>query len=200
LGSQLSPNPNATYADKIRPTGESFVASGVVKATTKTPDIHAIRNSNYVSRGVGKISQMENVTMRQEAQQFMISKRDNNKDSTEWKLVERKKQKPQNKLPTVMGTASPTLAGDFAGRKRMAWLFITRVRKGTTSTHVENYLKLKAENCEIDVKDLNSKSDYHESFRVGTELSRVENFMDSSFWPDGVIVRGYRFFFSERSS
>ncbi|KAL3269252.1 hypothetical protein HHI36_008332 [Cryptolaemus montrouzieri] len=59
----------ATYADKIHPTGEPFVASGIVEAATETPDIHANRYSNYASRWVGKLSRMENVTIRQEAQQ-----------------------------------------------------------------------------------------------------------------------------------
>ncbi|KAL3269109.1 hypothetical protein HHI36_008191, partial [Cryptolaemus montrouzieri] len=97
-------NLNSTYEDKIRLTAEPSGASGSGRTTTKIPENHVIRNSSsHVSGGC------ENVSTRQEAQKTIINNGDNNQDSTEWKLVERKKQKPQNKLPTVMVIPLSTL-------------------------------------------------------------------------------------------
>ncbi|KAL3281951.1 hypothetical protein HHI36_005154 [Cryptolaemus montrouzieri] len=69
-------------------------------------------------------------------------------------------------------------------KKRDAWMFLTRVEKGTTIVQIENYLKQKYVNSSFVIENLNSKSGYFDSFKVRAELSDIESLMDAAVWPE----------------
>ncbi|KAL3288006.1 hypothetical protein HHI36_002458, partial [Cryptolaemus montrouzieri] len=73
-----------------------------------------------------------------------------------------RKQKTRNEPPIVMGTASPGQAGDFVGKIRRAWLFVTRVRKGTTKAQGISSIE-------------NKSTVHHNSGCSGTTVAKAED-------------------------
>lgn len=88
--------------------------------------------------------------------------------------------------------AGPCDGSDLVGRKR-AWLFLGRIRKGTSIKKIEDFLGGNFPGLEFDVENLNSQGRY-ESFKLGTDFEHLDRLMDSECWPRDVIVR--RFFFA----
>lgn len=104
---------------------------------------------------------------------------------------------PQRKQPeVVVGSADPTsrLSG-FSGALSRAWLYVGRVTKGTTEHQVGQYLKKILPGREFVVEALPVNDNANSvSFKVGPDISLLDELNKPENWPKDVVVRRYNFF------
>ena len=116
-------------------------------------------------------------------------------DTTEeeqWTQVthRRRRQPARQRTPTI-GTGPGD--GDLQAVEKKAWLFVGRLKQGTTTEAIKNFLTRKGitENviCEELATNYNTKS-----FKVGVPFSYLETVNKTDFWPAGITIKRFQFF------
>lgn len=102
---------------------------------------------------------------------------------------------PQRKKDFVVGRNDSLKAVNLFGQPK-AWVFVGKVKKGTSAEQLGEFLKDSLPGVEFKVESLNSKGSF-ESFKISTDMDQKDKIMDPSVWPKNAFVR--RYFFSRRA-
>lgn len=90
--------------------------------------------------------------------------------------------------PVTVGTC--TESSEFGAVARRAWIYVGRVRSGTTSDNVVKHLKEKCPDVDFHVEALRS-DDESCSFKVGFDFEKLDLVSDARVWPRNVVVRRF---------
>lgn len=108
--------------------------------------------------------------------------------------------------PSVTGSREPIIVGDmeacdksqplgFVGAARKAWLYVGRADRSTTAGQVEQHLKGRFSGQDFVVERLPVRDNANSiAFRVGADISLMDDLNKPSLWPKGIVVKRYRFF------
>lgn len=122
------------------------------------------------------------------------------RDESIWtEIVKRRRGPPPIKTPTFVGTKqaletySTKIENELQAANRKAWLYIGHLHQNTTPEKVERHLK------NLDVKEISECEEIQtkgslKAFKVGIPLTDLQKITNPESWPEGVIVRRYRFF------
>lgn len=117
-----------------------------------------------------------------EDKQMQQSKRPN---SIIWGSGENNQLKPNESAASVT----------FAAVTRKAWFYVGRIRHGTKPEQLRDYLKAKFPEQDFIVEALPTRENAGSvSFKVGADLSLVDQLNQASMWPKDVAVKKFRFF------
>mgnify|MGYP003623289658 FL=1 len=75
---------------------------------------------------------------------------------------------------------------------RTAWIYVGRLKETTTSEILKNYMTKRGIPQIIECQQLDSRS-RNKSFKVRIPFQYLETINEPQFWPEGVIVRRFRF-------
>lgn len=108
--------------------------------------------------------------------------------------VRYRKRKFTKRLGTQVVSDEQKRTG-FAGAERKAWLQLYRVKRTTTASMIEEYIKRKPEFQAANVKVLEMPTvpDRNKTFVVTAPLTLKDHMYDLAFWPEGVGVRRFNF-------
>lgn len=92
-------------------------------------------------------------------------------------------------------TVSANAKDTFAAATRRAWLYVGRVKKGTSASQISKYLEEKFENHTFIVEPLNVHKDaLSTSFKIGADLTLLDELNKPTTWPKGVAIKKFMFF------
>lgn len=102
------------------------------------------------------------------------------------------------KRPIVVGdreSDSPSLPLSFASAARKAWLYVGRADKNTTPEQIKKHLKDNFPSQDFIVESLPVRDNANSiAFKVGADISLIDDLNTPDLWPKGIIVKRYRFF------
>lgn len=95
----------------------------------------------------------------------------------------------------LKGTAAVQGNEKFVAMPARMWLYVGRVNDGVDAGDVKAYIggKCGASVDEIDVKQLNTRGSSN-AFQVGLLRKHYGAMESADAWPEGIIVRRFRFF------
>ena len=89
---------------------------------------------------------------------------------------------------------TPGTDDTFSGAVKRLWLHVGKVTIGTQTTQIEKYLKKKFPNNTFTVEGLPQHPEARTiSFKVGADLSLLEDLYNEAVWPKGVMVQQFLF-------
>lgn len=92
-------------------------------------------------------------------------------------------------------TGASAKSTGFSGALRRAWLYVGRAHKNTTEQHVTQHLKMNFPNKDFTVEALPvSETANSVSFKVGADISLLDQLSQPEVWPKDVVVRRFKFF------
>ncbi|KAJ4435183.1 hypothetical protein ANN_23759 [Periplaneta americana] len=100
---------------------------------------------------------------------------------------------PRNKRQntTTIGTMDPSNTDLQAGERR-AWLYVGKLHPNTTTEKIKNHLQKQGIETGIECDELTTKGTL-KAFRIAVPFERRSQVTTPEFWPQGVLVRQYRF-------
>ena len=110
----------------------------------------------------------------------------------QWTLVNRRRERQ----PVIQHTASTDIGTsdeDLQAADKRAWLFMGRLKPGTTSDSVKKFLNKRGIKENIISEELPTNGNT-KAFKVGIPFDCLERVKEPEFWPPGVNVRRFRFF------
>lgn len=117
-------------------------------------------------------------------------KRKTNKDSKTERYGASHVRKPAVEKTIIEGTMS---AASFQGRERKAWIWVGRVSVGTEEVRVLEHLQERFPGRAFSVEKLPFRDGaYSCAFKVGADLSLMDELYKAENWPRGVSVRKFR--------
>lgn len=81
---------------------------------------------------------------------------------------------------------------DIQAAQRYAWLFLGRLKEDTTADKVKKYLHKNGIQGNTICEEIESRG-RNKAFKLGIPLEYLGEANDPNFWPEGVVVRRYRF-------
>lgn len=156
----------------------------VVTDDGRDSTIHRTQNhSTHMNRAEALIaSNMEEETYNGEIQ--------SNKEEDTWTQVVNRRKRPQTNKQMV-GTKVNN-DEDIQAAQKNAWLFIGRFKEGTTARNVIKYLEINGIQGRIECEELESRG-RNRAFKLGIPYSYMEEAIKPGFWPQGIIIRRFRF-------
>lgn len=105
-------------------------------------------------------------------------------------LVERSKPKHKKPKPNMRG--SLTSNGPIQVAESLCSIYVSRAKTVVTEKDIKDHILEMGEEC-ISVEKLkqNHATSFN-SFKIVVTASRLTKFLDSSFWPSGLVYRRYR--------
>lgn len=94
---------------------------------------------------------------------------------------------------TIIGEAINDHSGGFSAAERRLWLYIGRCKPNTEPELVQEFLTKKFKTHKFEITKLESKGN-NKAFRVGASIELEHELYDSATWPQGVVIKRYRFF------
>lgn len=113
-----------------------------------------------------------------------------------WTTVEAKKRKTkkQNVIEGNSDITSLPENASFTSAERKAWLYVGRVDLKATECNIKNFLTRKFPNREFRVEMLPKRENAISiAFKVAADFSLMEELQKPEMWPQGVLVRRFRF-------
>lgn len=102
------------------------------------------------------------------------------------------------KQPVVVGereTCDSSEPLSFAGAARKAWLYVGRAGVDTTTDQIARHLKKNFPSQEFVIDSLPTRENANSiAFRVGADMSLIDDLNKPNLWPKGIVVKRYRFF------
>lgn len=90
-----------------------------------------------------------------------------------------------------IGTMDPTTTELQAGTQ-YAWIYIGRLHQSTTTGKVKTHIRNQGVEDEIECEELNTKGTLR-AYKVGIPFKHATRVNAPEFWPEGVVVRRFRF-------
>lgn len=83
----------------------------------------------------------------------------------------------------------------FGSVPKRTWLYVGRVAESVDEAQIENHLKMKFPEGQFQVESL-EKNEHStgKSFKVGANIELLEELYEPNIWPQGIIVKQFRFF------
>ncbi|KAJ0174333.1 hypothetical protein K1T71_010479 [Dendrolimus kikuchii] len=110
-----------------------------------------------------------------------------NNDEEEFKVVSYKKPRKQQNLRGTLLTSSKIQAA-----QSHCAIYVSRINKSVTEVDIREHIKEMGQEC-IGIDMLKQKRETNfNSFKVTILSSKIETFLDTGFWPVGVVYRRFR--------
>ena len=138
-------------------------------------------------RGTSRIE--ENNTLHEENQHHEDQEVDEVRETEKWNVI-------QSRRPR-QGLRSGKEDENLQAAERKAWLYIGKLKKNTTSDTVTRYLERNGIQGETTCEELHTLGD-KKAFKVGFPFHHLKEAELPEFWPQGIIVRRFRFRKSHR--
>ena len=81
---------------------------------------------------------------------------------------------------------------DLQAEEKKAWLYVRRLRNGTTEEMIKKYLHTNGVRGEIECEELRTKGT-SKAFKIGIPFTMHKKTENTEFWPAGTMVRRFRF-------
>lgn len=109
-------------------------------------------------------------------------------DKDGFKLVEKKKRSKQRNM---RGTLSNNVASIEAIEPQCA-IYVSRTKKDVKELDIENHIRAMGEDClKVEILKQHIETLFN-SFKVTIKSCKITKFLDSNFWPNGIVYRRYR--------
>lgn len=179
----LSKNMKIMIREEIRNTG---TADKPIKATPKEP--------TNIDGNQGIINDTNTAA---EAKRQTTDRNDTSESEEEEyeEVVNRRKRRRQRRTETLVGTL---IDNEVQAGQQTAWLYIGRLSQQVTVDKIKNFIRRKNIEGNITCEELTTRGD-NKAFKLGIPMKYLANANDPAFWPQGVIVRRFRFRFPQRS-
>lgn len=107
-----------------------------------------------------------------------------------WPQVARRNRTPQRNKQ-VVGTKTNT-GDDIQAAQKTAWLFIGRLKEDTSPDSIIKYLQKNSIMEVIECEEVETRG-RTKAFKLGIPFRYLEEIEDPGFWPEGIIIRRFRF-------
>lgn len=107
----------------------------------------------------------------------------------EWELVQRKRLR--NKIVTNKGKACLEQNSKFKAADIRIPLFITNVHKEVVGKDIAEYILTKTQEKVEPIRIKMKRSRDYNAFKIYVAKSKLETFLDDSFWPSGISFRRF---------
>lgn len=77
---------------------------------------------------------------------------------------------------------------------RKAWLYVGRINKNCTERELLEFLKIKQPERNFDIEKISRDDRASSAFKVGIDFDLLEEMNKGDFWPQGIVIKRYRFF------
>ena len=94
----------------------------------------------------------------------------------------------------IIGTSRDS---EIKAEKKKAWIYLGRMDRETTVERVKNFLNMKGIKEEIVVEELRTMGPC-KAFKLGFPFEHLQLTENSEFWPQGAIIRPFRFSYRAR--
>lgn len=129
------------------------------------------------------------------AGQQLVSSEDDFKPVVSRKRVVKKRK--QEGLNTIVGTARNESGLELRAAERSGWLYVGRARSDTSAGSLKCYIEGKFPGKNFAVEEIpkhENNTSKNKSFKLGFEIGLLEEIMSPNIWPEGLLVRRYKFF------
>lgn len=125
-----------------------------------------------------------------------------NCDESTWTEVVNRRRSPKSPLiqtPTIVGTKHTSEATSAAPDNELeaachrAWLYIGHLHQNSTQEKLVRHLKKLNVTEILECEEIQTRGSL-KAFKVGIPLRDLHNITNPASWPEGAIVRRYRFF------
>lgn len=111
-------------------------------------------------------------------------------DEENWTRYHSRRRQRQEKVPIIGSKEGDD--NDLRPADRTAWLYVGKVKHGTTEESIRNFLLKNNIKEGITCEKLTTKGSM-EAFRVGIPFKHLTEAEKPEFWPKGILVRRYLF-------
>ena len=108
-----------------------------------------------------------------------------NKSNEEWVTV-----KSRRKENVIIGTQKNKCTLTAAQRK--AWLYVGRLHSETRTGDLQEYIRNQGINKSIECEELPTKGT-NKAYKISIDIEELQTVQNPDFWPEGVLVRQFRF-------
>lgn len=108
-------------------------------------------------------------------------------EDSPWMQANRRKPRQQR----VIGTRKE-VDSELEAAVRMAWLYVGKLKHSTTADLVTNFLKKNGVDGNVECEKLTTQG-RNSAFKVGFPLDHLDRVNNAEFWPDGTVIRRFRF-------
>lgn len=81
---------------------------------------------------------------------------------------------------------------EFGSGESLLWLYVGRCRQGTTAESIKSYMQKRSPGYSFEVTELDGAG-RNKSFKVGANISLKDELYNSDYWPNGIVVKRFRF-------
>ncbi|KAJ4427057.1 hypothetical protein ANN_26856 [Periplaneta americana] len=180
-------------ANELGPLIEDKINHSLTRKTEPSKRETVITNSNKKTAS----NESQHIYKDYEEHQRPAEERENTeKEEKEagWKTQQPRERgsnhRQETQARTIIGTRNDS--DDLQAAEKMAWLYIGRLKKSTTPETVAKYLERNGIQGNIICEELHNLGG-KKAFKVGFPFNHIEETERSDFWPQGVIVRRFRF-------